>query len=81
MTPRDVIWVGIDVGKAHHHATAVDRDGEMLWSMRVANDQAAVEKLIRRAGAATPRHRGAGRAGGAGGGVVAAGVAPSGPDG
>src|SRR5436853_11686 len=24
MTPRDVIWVGIDVGKAHQHAACVD---------------------------------------------------------
>src|SRR3954466_12084752 len=51
MTPREVIWVGIDVGKAHHHAAAVDRDGELLWSMRVANDQGAIEKLIARAAA------------------------------
>jgi transposase len=51
MTPRDVIWVGIDVGKASHHAAAVDRDGELLWSMRVANDQAAIEKMIARADA------------------------------
>jgi transposase len=51
MTPRDVIWVGIDVGKAHHHAAAVDSDGELLWSVRVANDQPAIEKLIARAAA------------------------------
>jgi transposase len=39
-------WVGIDVGKAAHHATAVDDHGRVIWSQRVVNDQAAIENLI-----------------------------------
>ncbi|MDR0346127.1 MAG: IS110 family transposase, partial [Nocardiopsaceae bacterium] len=50
MTVRDVIWVGIDAGKASHHAAAVDADGRLLWSMKVANDQRRIEELITRAG-------------------------------
>ena len=40
------VWVGVDVGKGAHHAAAVDGDGQVLWSRRVANDQAAIEALI-----------------------------------
>lgn len=30
-----VVWVGIDAGKARHHAVAVESDGGVLWSMKV----------------------------------------------
>jgi hypothetical protein len=40
------VWVGIDVGKHAHHAAAVDGDGQLVWSRRVANDQAAIVELI-----------------------------------
>lgn len=40
------IWVGIDVGKAHHWAVAVDREGRRLMSRKVANDEDAVLELI-----------------------------------
>jgi transposase len=40
------VWVGIDVGKHAHHAAAVDGDGQLVWSRRVANDQAAIQGLI-----------------------------------
>src|SRR2546421_3138024 len=49
---RDVVWVGIDAGKEAHHAAAIDGEGRSLWSMRVLNDQAAIEALIARAGQA-----------------------------
>jgi transposase len=47
---RERIWVGIDVGKAAHHACAVDETGKVVFSQRVVNGQAAVEGLIARAG-------------------------------
>jgi transposase len=40
------MWVGIDVGKHAHHAAAVAADGQLVWSRRVANDQAAIAELI-----------------------------------
>jgi transposase len=49
---RERIWVGIDVGKAAHHACAVDQAGKVVFSQRVDNSQAAVEQLIARAGKA-----------------------------
>lgn len=49
MTVRPIIWVGIDAGKATHHACAVDAEGKIRWSQKVANDQATIEQLIARA--------------------------------
>lgn len=49
---RERIWVGIDVGKASHHACAVDGTGKVVFSQQVANGQAAIEALIARAGKA-----------------------------
>lgn len=46
----DVVWVGIDAGKASHHAAAVDSDGRPLWSVKVGNDQRQIEDLVARAG-------------------------------
>jgi transposase len=43
-------WVGIDAGKASHHAVAIDADGRRLWSVKVANDQRQIEGLVARAG-------------------------------
>jgi transposase len=43
------MWVGIDAGKEHHHAAAVDDVGRVLWSTRIGNDQAAIAELINRA--------------------------------
>jgi Transposase len=40
------VWVGIDTGKHAHHAAAVAADGQLVWSRRVANDQAAIAELI-----------------------------------
>ncbi|MFD0034140.1 transposase [Streptomyces sp. NPDC059349] len=36
------IWVGIDAGKGHHWAVAVDADGETLFSTKVINDEAQI---------------------------------------
>lgn len=44
------VWVGIDVGKAAHHACAVDENGKVVFSRRVSNGQAEIEDLIARAG-------------------------------
>jgi transposase len=49
VTATDVVWVGIDAGKASHHAAAVDARGKRLWSVKVANDQRQIEELITRA--------------------------------
>lgn len=43
------VWIGIDAGKESHHAAAVDDAGQVLWSVRVANDQQAITRLIDRA--------------------------------
>jgi transposase len=40
------IWAGIDSGKGHHHGLAVDADGKILLSRRVANDEPELLKLI-----------------------------------
>ncbi|WP_037362619.1 IS110 family transposase [Amycolatopsis orientalis] len=50
MTDRPLVWVGVDVGKAAHHACAVDAAGKVVFSQKVANGQAAIEQLVARAG-------------------------------
>ena len=49
---RERIWVGIDVGKASHHACAVDETGKVVFSQQTPSGQAAIEALIARAGKA-----------------------------
>jgi Transposase len=39
------IWVGIDAGKGHHWAVAVDAEGETLFSTKVINDEAQTRQL------------------------------------
>ena len=46
MATQQLIWVGIDVGKSSHHACAMDTDGTVVFSEKVANQQAAIETLI-----------------------------------
>ncbi|MCX4762435.1 IS110 family transposase [Streptomyces sp. NBC_01275] len=43
---RARIWVGIDAGKGHHWAVAVDADGETLFSTKVIDDEVQVLALI-----------------------------------
>jgi transposase len=52
VTDRPLVWVGIDVGKAAHHACAMDAAGRVVFSRKVINDQAAIEQLVERAGQA-----------------------------
>ncbi|MEU4788066.1 IS110 family transposase [Nocardiopsis alba] len=40
------IWVGVDAGKGHHWAVAVDTDGEILFSTKVVNDESQILHLI-----------------------------------
>lgn len=55
MGVRERIWIGIDVGKATHHACAVDETGKVVFSRKVPNGQAEIEALIARAGNAALR--------------------------
>lgn len=52
---RDEIWVGIDVGKAAHHACAVDATGKVVFSKKLTNGQAEIQALIDRAGRSATR--------------------------
>ncbi|MBL1118576.1 IS110 family transposase [Streptomyces sp. 110] len=45
-TPHARIWVGVDAGKGHHWAVALDADGETLFSTKVINDEAQILTLI-----------------------------------
>lgn len=44
--PEVDVLVGLDVGKADHHATGVGLDGERLFVRPVRNEQASIEALI-----------------------------------
>lgn len=48
-TEHQRIWVGIDAGKGHHWAVAVDGEGTSLMSRKVLNDEDDVLALIRAA--------------------------------
>ncbi|MEV0058023.1 IS110 family transposase [Saccharopolyspora shandongensis] len=49
MKVREIVWVGIDVGKHTHHACVVDETGKVVFQQKVVNSQAAIEALIARA--------------------------------
>ncbi|MFL6226044.1 MAG: IS110 family transposase [Actinomycetes bacterium] len=51
----DQAWVGVDVGKDHHWAAAVDADGQVLVSRKVANDQWAILGVLAEAAALARR--------------------------
>ncbi|QGN34971.1 IS110 family transposase [Microlunatus sp. Gsoil 973] len=40
------VWVGVDVGKAHHWAAAVDESGTQVWSAKIVNDETAILDAI-----------------------------------
>jgi transposase len=40
--------VGIDAGRQSHHAAAVDEHGQVLWSVRISNDQDTLTELFGR---------------------------------
>lgn len=50
MSTHQRIWVGIDAGKAHHWAVAVDHEGRRLLSRKVVNDEDVILELIGAAG-------------------------------
>ncbi|WP_328960299.1 IS110 family transposase [Streptomyces virginiae] len=45
-TSCERIWVGIDAGKGHHWAVAVDADGESVFSTKVINDESQILELM-----------------------------------
>lgn len=40
------LWVGIDAGKGHHWAVAVDHEGHPVFSRKVANDESEILELL-----------------------------------
>jgi len=40
------VWAGVDAGKEHHHVTVVGSEGRVVWSRKVANDEAALRGVI-----------------------------------
>ncbi len=44
------VWIGLDVGKENHFAEVLDDAGERIFARGVANDEAALEALLDRAG-------------------------------
>lgn len=50
-------WIGLDVGKEAHHATAAGAAGERLFEAPVGNDEAAIEQLLDRAQETAVRDR------------------------
>jgi hypothetical protein len=44
------VWIGLDVGKEDHFAVVLDDAGERIFGRSVANDEAALEALVDRAG-------------------------------
>lgn len=43
-------WIGLDVGKADHHATVIDAAGAIVFDRAVRNDEQAIEMLLNSAG-------------------------------
>lgn len=48
--PMGSIWVGVDVGKTHHHVAAVDDAGKLVLSQQVANDQREIATIVAQLG-------------------------------
>jgi Transposase len=48
------VRIGLDVGKADHHATVIDASGEIRFDRPVRNSEEAIERLLDDAGR-TPR--------------------------
>ena len=43
-------WIGLDVGKADHHATVLDATGAVVFDRPVRNDERAIEAVLEDAG-------------------------------
>ena len=44
------IWIGLDVGKADHHATVLDAAGQVVFDRPLRNDELVIERLLEDAG-------------------------------
>ncbi|MDQ1247786.1 MAG: hypothetical protein QG597_2157 [Actinomycetota bacterium] len=44
------VFCGLDVGKAEHHATALDLAGKLRYDKAIANDEAALRALFTQLG-------------------------------
>jgi transposase len=44
------VWIGLDVGKADHHATVIDTAGQLRFDRPVRNSEEAIERLLDDAG-------------------------------
>lgn len=42
----DRAWVGVDVGKEHNWVVAVDADGRVVLSRKVANDEREIVRVL-----------------------------------
>lgn len=40
------MWVGFDIGKGHHWASAVDQTGAQVWSSKIVNDEVAIAAAV-----------------------------------
>lgn len=40
------VFIGVDVGKGHHHAVALDRNGRRLYNKALPNDETQLRALI-----------------------------------
>jgi hypothetical protein len=41
-----IVWVGVDVGRYHHHVAAVNDDDLVVYSQQVANDEYPLRAVI-----------------------------------
>jgi transposase len=53
--PSERAWVGVDIGKSHHWVCALDANGRVLLSVKVANDEAELLAMIARVGGLADR--------------------------
>lgn len=44
--PGQRVWIGIDIGKSHHWASAVDETGGQVWTRKILNDEAQILDAI-----------------------------------
>jgi len=54
------VWAGIDVGKAHHWVCVVDKQGRVVLSRKVANDESELAAVVAEVTACGGGHVGGG---------------------
>src|SRR5260370_37440575 len=47
VTMDTAVYLGVDIGKSGHYALAVDAAGKPIYQTAVANDEAALHKLVK----------------------------------